>query len=225
MSRKPKKRYDPRDRWRSKYRKDAKLWIPSLKRTYLYWFKYLQICIKEGRKIDWEKYEGWGGANEIMGTKFDAWWEDHWKDLFGIKNEGDIPKFPLSTKRPKTDAIRYSLLLYQNKHKGSNWDIAVWTKKNEKRIWFIEFWEKIDEHMNTKTKLAREEQDKRVKVSEWEFQDNLIIKGNKDNKVERDEDYDAYLNRLDKEYVQSLVGRYLRSAEKYLKNVCKGEFP
>ena len=79
-----------------------KLWIPHRKRTYLYWFKFLQLSEQDpNRNIDWSKYNGWGGANAVLGMKFDDWWKDHWVELFGIKNEGDEPKFPLTTKRPK----------------------------------------------------------------------------------------------------------------------------
>ena len=90
--------------------------------------------------------------------KFDDWWEGHWIDLFGIENEGDEPKFPLTTKRPKTDGIRYALRIYENRHKGSTWDIAVWFKRNEKRMYFLEFFGKIQEDMDTKTRLRRDGQ-------------------------------------------------------------------
>ena len=69
------KRYNPRSRWASKYRKDVGLWIPSRKMTYLYWFKFLQIAEKEPeRKVDWKKYDEWGGKEFVMETKFDDWW-------------------------------------------------------------------------------------------------------------------------------------------------------
>ena len=49
------------------------------------------------------------------------------------------------------------------------------------------------------------------------------VGGKSENKY--DDDSDAYLNSLDKKEVQSKVGRYLNSAEKYLDNVCVGQFP
>jgi hypothetical protein len=198
-----KKRYDPRNRWSAKYRKDVKLWIPSRKVTYLYWFRFLQLAEQDpNRTVDWSKYEGWGGANAILGMKFDHWWEDRWMDLFGIENEGDEPKFPLTTKRPKTDGIRYALRIYENRHRGSTWEIAVWFKRHEKRMYFLEFFGKIKEDINTTNRLRRDGQ------------------GN-----ERDEDSEAYLNTLDKRDVQRKVHRYLQSAERYLDNVCEGRFP
>ena len=123
------KRFDPRSRW-VKY-KDG-LWIQSRKRIFLYWFKFLQHAERsQDFVVDWSLYEGWGGSNYILGTKFDTFWNENWKTLFGIKNEGDSPLFSLSTKQPKAEGIRYALLVYENLHRGSNWDIAVWIAKRE----------------------------------------------------------------------------------------------
>ena len=91
--------------------------------------------------------------------------------------------------------------------------------------YFLEFFGKIDENLDLDNRLEREEKDKKVKYSSWEMQDNLVIKGNKDNKVERDTNYEAYLNKLGKEDVQRQVGRYLKQAQTILNNVCKGQFP
>ena len=56
-----KKRYDPRNRWSAKYRKDVKLWIPSRKIVYLYWFRFLQLAEQDpNRTVDWSQYQGWG---------------------------------------------------------------------------------------------------------------------------------------------------------------------
>mgnify|MGYP007072021979 CR=1 FL=1 len=218
-----KKRYDPRNRWSAKYRKDVKLWIPSRKITYLYWFKFLQLAEREpGKSVDWKKYSDWGGKEIVMQTKFDDWWKEYWVDCFGVKNEGDMAKYPLTTKRPKTDAIRYALRLYENRHLGSTWDIAIYLKKNEKRMYFLEFFRKIDENMKTKTRLSGD--NPRRKIFDEEHHTNVKwVGGKSENKY--DDDSDAYLNSLDKKEVQSKVGRYLNSAEKYLDNVCVGQFP
>ena len=130
MSKKP-KRFDPRSQW-VRYRDG--LWIPSRKRTYLYWFKFLQHAERSpDHQVDWTQYDGWGGANVVLGTKFDEWWGDRWKELFATKVKGDKPKFSLATKKPKPDGIRYALLIYENMHRGSNWEIAVWVQKQEER--------------------------------------------------------------------------------------------
>ena len=101
------KRFDPKSRW-VKYQDG--LWIQSRKRVFLYWFRFLQIAEQEQNyTVDWSKYKGWGGSNFIVGSKFDEFWKSKWKELFGIKNEGDKPKFPLSTNQPKSESLRYSL--------------------------------------------------------------------------------------------------------------------
>jgi hypothetical protein len=130
MSKKP-KRFDPRSRW-VKYRDG--LWIPHRKRVYLYWFKFLQHAEKDPDwKVDWRKYRGWGGSNEMLGSKFDEWWEKHWKDLFAVENEGDKPKFSLTTTKPKVDGYRTALLVYENREFGSNWEIAKRIQRIEER--------------------------------------------------------------------------------------------
>jgi hypothetical protein len=218
-----KKRYNPRNRWAAKYRKDKELWIPSRKITYLYWFKFLQLAEKEpNRKVDWRKYKSWGGKKAVMETKFDLWWETYWVDCFGIENEGDIPKYPLTTKQPKSDAMRYALRLYENRHRGSTWDIAIYLKKNEKRLYFLEFFGKIDENLNTKTRLRGDGYRKQIAIDDI-YKDKLWIEDESDN--EFDDDSEAYLNRLQKNHVQRAVRRYLKNAEKYLDSVCEGKFP
>ena len=98
MTKKP-KRFDPKSQW-VRYRDG--MWIPSRKRTYLYWFKFLQHAERSpDHQVDWTQYDGWGGANVVLGTKFDEWWEERWKELFATKVKGDEPKFPLATQKPK----------------------------------------------------------------------------------------------------------------------------
>ena len=115
-------------------------------------------------------------------------WKENFLDLFTIKNNGDIPRYPLSTTKPKIDAMRYSLKIYENSHRGSTWDIAVHFKKNEKRQYFLEFFDKIEKgQLKTKSKLVRQSQEKRI--TEGIFEDVRIIKPDKVDKVEREEDF------------------------------------
>jgi len=68
-------------------------YIKYRKRTYLYWFKFLQEAEKSSdNKVSWSKYKGWGSSNEVLGSKFDDWWESNWKSLFGFRL-GESPKF------------------------------------------------------------------------------------------------------------------------------------
>ena len=89
-----------------------RLYIKHRKRVYLYWFKFLQEAEKSPNyKVRWGKYRGWGGANEILGSKFDDWWEIHWKDLFGIRTIPGVPKFDIQ-KKVHLEKIRLSYLVY-----------------------------------------------------------------------------------------------------------------
>ena len=82
--------------------------------------------------VDWKQYRGCGGANEILGSKFDDWWEAHWKELFGAKNEGDTAKFSVNNKA-KADGIRYAMLVYElDNGKRTNYEIAQEILKNNK---------------------------------------------------------------------------------------------
>ena len=63
-------------------------WIECRKRIYLYWFKFLRHAEQSSdHKVQWNKYRAWSGKNAVMNMKFDDWWEDHWKDCFGIDEE------------------------------------------------------------------------------------------------------------------------------------------
>ncbi len=93
------------------------MWIPHYKRTYIYWFKFLQeALVNDEFKVDMTKYKGWGGANYIMGVKFDEFWEEKWKTLFGVKKQGDKPMYPLSTPSPKNETIRICWLIWLHRN-------------------------------------------------------------------------------------------------------------
>ena len=88
------------------------LYIKHRKRVYLYWFKFLQEAEKSpDHKVRWVAYRGWGGSNEILGTKFDDWWEDNWKGLFGVRTIPGVPKFDIQ-KKVRLERIRLSYLAY-----------------------------------------------------------------------------------------------------------------
>ena len=108
-------------------------WIGARKRIYLYWFKFLQHAERsKDYAVDWSKYQGWGGANEVLKSKFDDWWEAHWKELFAVKDEGEVARFVVSDKA-KADGIRYALLVYElDNGKRTNYDIAFEILKKNK---------------------------------------------------------------------------------------------
>jgi hypothetical protein len=46
------------------------------------WFRYLQLAIRAGEPIAWEKYEQWGMPDELATLTFNKWWKLHGADLF-----------------------------------------------------------------------------------------------------------------------------------------------
>ncbi len=195
--------------------------------TYLYWYKFLQHAERDpDKQVDWKKYRAWGGKGVVMNTKFDAWWQERWKKLFGIKEQGDTPKYPL-TKFPKGDGIRYSLLCYEYRDKGSNWEIAIQIQKREiqNRI-AVPLFAYAIEGLNTKTRLKKSDTRKRIKdESNWKTGYRIINRDSASKKVERDTDPEAYLNAQEKRMIQGYVSRYKKDAHKMMDNICNGMFP
>ena len=119
------------------YDKKTKLWVNHRKRVYWVWFKLLQHCENsKDFKVDWKKYDGWGGSNEVVGSKFDNWWKDNWVELFGVKVRGDIPKFPTNPKTKISDfnSLRLYLLVYEyslNYPEHGGYEIAKLIQKRE----------------------------------------------------------------------------------------------
>ena len=184
-------------------------WIPHRKRVYLYWFKYLQQAeLSPRHTVDWMQYDGWGGANAVLGMKFDDWWNDNWKELFGTKDRSATPRYPISTKQPKTEALRLSLLCWERR------DAPVWGKRGNalsiaKQVYEYELG-------------ISGEKKPRHGEDEW-------TAFNLNPEPEDETGWDTQIMSNDelphKQRLQSIVSRYLRNARKYLGNVCKGKFP
>lgn len=140
--------FDPKSKF-VKYQDST--WIECRKRVYLYWFKFLQLAEESAdHKVQWNKYRAWGGKEAVMNMKFDAWWEKHWKDCFGIDEKTGTCMYPVNG-RPKADGVRYALLCYENRHRGSNWDIAIHVNKREiKKRWGVLSFMDADENLDTK---------------------------------------------------------------------------
>ena len=179
-------------------------WIPHRKRVFLYWFKYLQQAeLSPRHNVDWTKYDGWGGANAVLGMKFDNWWDDNWKELFGTKDRSETPKFPISTTRVKTEALRLSLLCWERR------DAPVWGKRG---------------NALSIAKLVYEYElgisgEKKPRYTDENF-DASFMNPEEEDVSHWDNDELPHKQRL-----QSIVSRYLKNARKYLANVCKGQFP
>ena len=196
-------------------------WIECRKRVYLYWFKFLRHAEEsEDHKVQWNKYRAWGGKEAVMNMKFDAWWEEHWKDCFGIDEEAGTCKYPVNG-RPKADGIRYALLCYENRHRGSNWDIAIYIQKEEMRKRyavpsFSYAMEDLKTEGNKKWGMTRE------RVRDEESRTGFKIE--KIDNTRGEYDWEVYLNQGEKRKVQSMVGRYKKQAMKHLDSVSRGQF-
>ena len=107
-----------------KYDSESRLWISGFYVMYGYWYKFLQYAERDTtRTVDWTKYQGWGGPEIVLKTPFRRWWLENWKDLFGVENPTDKSKFSMSSDRTKSTAVKTALRVYENKHRGDNFDI------------------------------------------------------------------------------------------------------
>ena len=190
-------------------------WIRTRKRTYLYWFKFLQeVEMSNEHTVDWSKYDGWGGANVVLGQKFDEWWDDRWEDLFG--GEGDRhgikveEKFRISTEKFKYEALRLSYLVFHYRNLPPDNRASTDTGRGRKDA-------RSDRSMNVLTKkrgsnataIARKiiAENKRRHTPLW----NLVFDDDASTNTEKD--------------VQTRVSRLMRNAKKIASNVCEGQFP
>lgn len=180
-------------------------WIPHRKRVYLYWFKYLREAEQSADfDVDWTRYPGWGGANAVLGQKFDVWWSENWLDLFGTKDRSGTPRYNISTKQPKTEALRLSLLCWERR------DAPVWGKRGNA----LSIAKQVYEY---ELGISGE---KKPRYGDDEFTAGSM---NPDTyAVFDDQDRRSY---SDPQRLQSIVSRYLRNARKYLANVSEGRFP
>jgi len=199
-------------RWKKHSGHDA-LWIQSRKVIYLYWYKFLQEAETSGEyQVDWSCYEAWGGRDAVMADDFDRFWDAHWKELFAIDNETGVARYPISSKSPKADGIRYALLAWQNRHL-STWDFAVWLKQNETR--------KFDS-------LNRKKTPKGISGYLYSADPNLdfenrLVSDGFGNKF--DSNYRARDNQELKKKIQRMIRGYLKNARRHLESVSQGKFP
>ena len=191
-------------------------WIPHRKRVYLYWFKYLQQAeISSSHSVDWTKYDGWGDATAVLGAKFDDWWNDNWKELFGTQDRSSTPRYPISTKQPKTEALRLSLLCWERR------DAPVWGKRgNALSIAKLVYDYELGISGEKKPRYTDENWD----ASFMNPETFLVDEDGKKYLLDEDGRKITF-DDSNNQRLQSIVGRYLKNARKYLKNVSKGQFP
>ena len=118
---------------KSRYRKYKDgLWLKSRYILYRYWYKFLQYAeLDPSRVVDWAKYDGWGGPKVILSYRFENWWQSHWKKLFAVKNENEIARYEIKSRKARAETIRIALLVYEHRHVGSFQDIYLKLQKKK----------------------------------------------------------------------------------------------
>ena len=198
-------------RWKKHSGHDA-LWIQSRKVIYLYWYKFLQEAEKSDEyEVDWSCYEAWGGRDAVMSDNFDTFWADRWKELFAIDSETGIAHYPISSKSPKADGIRYALLAWQNRHL-STWEFAVWLKDHESR---------------GTDSLGRRKKPRGIftRIAEASSGLNTSNRLTRDGENSYESNSEAFLNQETKRAIQKMVRTYLKNARRHLMSVSEGTFP
>ena len=152
-----------------------------------------------------------------MGSKFDEWWNDHCKELFGVPSKGvprEKQKFPLNTKQPKTEAIRISLLVWMHRDTPADYvprtsSYGGGTRYSKRGGNHLAIARKIiATEKRTATYLAPLDPDATYSVDGDVMLEDRIIDYVNDDKI-----------------ISSLIGRYKRRGKKIVENVCQGMFP
>jgi hypothetical protein len=198
-------------RWKKHSGHDAR-WIQSRKVIYLYWYKFLQEAEKSDQhQVDWSRYEAWGGREIIMQDNFDQFWDESWKDLFAVNPETGIARFPISSKSPKADGIRYALLAWQQRHLKT-WDFAIWLRNYESR---------------EEDSLGRRRKPRGIftRIAEASAGLNTANRLTRDGDNAYESNSEAYLNQETKRAIQKMVRTYRKNARRHLISVCEGCFP
>ena len=227
-----------------RYDKSGRLWIQHRKVVYLYWFKFLQHAERDDRyKVDWKKYESWGGRQVVMETKFDVWWKEHWSDLFGFpEGQPEIAQFHTES-TPRADDLRTTLLIYENLYRGDYWTVGCYVRHIEKKKGRKVAKSLIDADRDLWTSPT--EQEKRTTgVSRWrdnprkrkKVQDDAIYKAKESwvmMNVEDDRTRADYFlweqlqseleaNRLIKRRVQGYISGYVKRCDVLMKKIANG---
>jgi len=205
--------------------KETGMWIRHRKTTYLYWYKFLQVCLKEGYKVDKSKYRGWD-INTIADTKFDDWWESHKRKLFYVKERTGTPKVQLSTPKPKREYIRMSWLVYcYDSPDLEGIDIAY---KIIKRECINRYLTNSNQRWFPIKKDGLPLDVEKIKT----YKRDLGLRGHRDLRKKKNKTNDEilYLNNLDallkyRNRISKAITEHRMNANKILEHVCNGQFP
>jgi len=68
-----------------------------------------------------------------METKFDVWWKEYWRDLFGFpEGKPETAKFHTQA-TPRADDLRTTLLIYENLYRGDYWKVGCYVRHVEEK--------------------------------------------------------------------------------------------
>ena len=192
---------------------------------YMYWYLFLQLAIKEKRKIDWSKYKDWGDAKSIAKTDWRDWWEKH-KLLFDLKTNNGKLKYEMVLKKPEYESIYYAHKVYKMK------------KENEDLSFY-----KLGLELEMKDELEKRKPITTFNnYSAWENFKKKIIKNieekgsDADLKMHKEFDnkkwervYAKDLKRIEGQLFQKKIKKqmfmFYHRAERILEGVCEGRFP
>ncbi|MBX2897937.1 hypothetical protein KF707_19540 [Candidatus Obscuribacterales bacterium] len=167
-------------------------WIKSRYLLYRFWYKFLQYAeLDPNRKVDWAKYDGWGGPAVVLNEPFEKWWEKRWKKLFGVRQLTNNARYEIANKKARAEAIRIAVVVYEHRH-------LINAKDNRP----------IFEALNAKyEKLGGLDRCQRGENGEVLYRNGKPLEREIQTKD---------LNRE--------VKRYLKKANSFLDQVCRGEF-
>ena len=216
-NKKGRKLFHPTHDKQTKQDDESGLWIKSRKRTYLYWYKFLQVCLQKKLTIKKEKYRGWD-LDTILDTKFDVWWKTHWKKLFGVKERTDTPKFSTSSKT-KLESIRMSYLVYHYDRLGKYANLEIGYRIVKREIMMRYLTRSNDSWFPIKNGLPIHLKELKKKL---EYIPKLGV--NNINEMKKIKKKNLHNKNTVKRIIQE-IARHKMKYKKIIKNVCNGVFP
>lgn len=195
--------------------------VPNRKRVYLYWFKFLQEAEKSPTcNVDWDFYSSWGSPENFTSLKFDEWWEEHWRILFGARQSKvpvEFQKYPISKMSKTTfEKVRLSYLT----HMLRNTPIDYVEKKG------IRFhgWrtKKPDFPVDPNNPVERQPQSTTNSLS---IAYRLYQKESVKSRVSRVAQLNPEDEQFSKESIQGSIVSLLKYSDAIMKNVSVGNFP
>ena len=198
---------------------------------YMYWYLFLQLAIKEKRKIDWSKYEDWGNAKSIEQTDWRDWWEKH-KLLFDLRTNNGKLKYEMVLKKPEYESIYYAYKVYKMRKE---------MRKENKKLKWHELGEKLQVDRNVAKRKPLEVLTTDMKKVWKRFTQNKMksiekkgvsadIKFHQKLSEEEwvkqyQEDAKRIIDQLDRKSLRKQMLMFNHRGERILEGVCEGRFP